>query len=128
MIDHPTVNTMKRALDVSALRHELLAQNIANVDTPGYRRIDLSFATILADAEKQLAMDRTNKAHLPGKEDSGMPLIVRRVEGAARNDGNNVVIETEMARLTQNTMYFQAVSAQLGKYFDRLRLVISGRR
>ena len=127
MIDHPTVNTMKRALDVSALRHELLAQNIANVDTPGYRRIDLSFATILADAEKQMAMDRTNKAHLPGKEDSGMPLIVRRVEGAALA-ARNVVIETEMARLTQNTMYFQAVSAQLGKYFDRLRLVISGRR
>lgn len=127
MIDNRTVNAMTRALDVSALRQELLAQNIANAETPGYRRVDVNFATLLDEAEQRLPMDRTNSAHLPGNNGTGLPPVIERMEGSARNDGNNVVVETEMARLTQNTMHFQAVSSQLSRYFNRLRTAISGR-
>jgi flagellar basal-body rod protein FlgB len=125
MLEDKTVATLRRSLDVAAFRHDLLSHNIANADTPGYQRMDISFASLLNDASS-IGLTRTNAAHLVGTKDAGM-IQVERTPGAARADGNTVVIESEMASLSQNTMYYQAISTQLAKYLGRMRLAISGR-
>jgi len=126
MLEDPTISMLWRGLDVAAFRQELLAHNIANADTPGYRRVDLSFAAFLDKAEEDLPMARTNPAHLANPQ--GTPAIqVARTDGPARTDGNTVVIEAEMARLSQNAMYYQALAAQLAKHFALLNTAISGR-
>jgi flagellar basal-body rod protein FlgB len=126
MLEDRTVAALRRSLDVATFRHDLLSHNIANADTPGYQRMDISFADFLEDASGNLPLARTTVAHLKSSEDTGT-IQVMRTPGAARADGNTVVIESEMASLSQNAMYYQAISTQLGKYFGRMRLAISGR-
>lgn len=127
MINNPTISLLSRSLDGAALRQDLLAHNIANADTPGFRRQDLDFATMLHDVQSGLGMSRTHARHLP-TSGSGSPYrVIESTDGVVRADGNTVVIETEMARLSQNAMFYQAVSTQLSKEFARLRAAISGR-
>lgn len=127
MFNHRTISMLSRSLDASALRQELLAHNIANADTPGYRRRDLDFSSMLQDAQDDLQMVRTHPRHEP-RTSAALPFpVVEITDGVVRADGNTVVVETEMARLSQNAMFYQALSAQLGKEFARLRTAISGR-
>ena len=65
----PLIPVLKRTLDVNWLRQQAISQNIANVDTPNYKRIDLDFKHILAKKSRTqgLALRRTNPAHLEGK-------------------------------------------------------------
>lgn len=126
MLEDRTVANLRRGLEIAAFRQDLLSHNIANADTPGYQRMDISFADLLDDAETNLPLARTSGAHIKGSAATGS-IQVMRTPGAARADGNTVVIESEMASLSQNTMYYQAISTQLGKYFGRMRLAISGR-
>lgn len=127
MLNNSTISALSRSLDGSALRQELLAHNIANADTPGYQRHDLDFAAFLKASEGNMATTRTHPRHLTPNGVSGMPRGVPTRDGAIRADGNTVVIETEMARLSQNAMFFQSLSNQLNKEFGRLRAAISGR-
>lgn len=126
MLEDRTVAALRRGLDVAAFRQDLLSHNIANADTPGYQRMDISFADFLDEAGSNLPLARTSVAHIGGSEDTGT-IQVMRTPGAARADGNTVVIESEMASLSQNAMYYQAISTQLGKYYGRMRLAITGR-
>lgn len=126
MFEDKTISSLRRGLDVSSYRQELLSQNIANADTPGYQRMDVSFAEALNDAENRLPMTRTNSAHL-GTQGENPAIQVSRTSAAVRADGNTVVIETEMARLSQNAMYYQALSTQLSKHIALLKDAISGR-
>jgi flagellar basal-body rod protein FlgB len=127
MLGDLAVYPLRRALDLAAIRHDVISHNIANADTPGFKRQEVSFDSVLSAAYEDLSMIRTNPAHLLPVTKTGSAVKVREISGSVRPDGNNVTIETEMARLGQNTMYYQAVSAQLGKYFGRLRTAISGR-
>ncbi|HEX2954027.1 MAG TPA: flagellar basal body rod protein FlgB [Bacillota bacterium] len=126
MLEDRTIAALRRGLDMATFRHDLLSHNIANADTPGYQRLDISFADFLDDTKTNLPLVRTNIAHISDSESTGA-IQVARTPGAARADGNTVVIESEMASLSQNAMYYQAISTQLGKYFGRMRLAISGR-
>jgi flagellar basal-body rod protein FlgB len=101
--------------DVTALRHKVLAQNIANVSTPGYHRLDVSFENVLG---QQMGRGRL------GQEGAR---IVDASDAPERADGNNVDIDAEMGRVSNNTLLFNAFTQILPSKLATLRSAINGR-
>lgn len=120
----------------AALRQSLIANNLSNVNTPGYKRLDLQFAQELAGASARVATaanlqpDRTNGAHLAARASEPDNWQVVEAEGTAmRQDGNNVDIEVEMALLAENSLYYQALVRDLNNRLAALRAAVTeGRR
>lgn len=123
------------ALDAAALRQEAIAHNLANVETPRYRRFDVVFEEALrarqAERERRkVELARTHPAHLPPPAGRPVtPVLVRDTTSVMRNDGNNVDVEREMVALSKNTLFYQSVTRVLGARLAALRTAISeGRR
>lgn len=107
------------ALDYRAMRQDLIAGNIANVDTPFYRPRDLDFQSALIQKKNelykkdsdQLQMAQTNEAHLSPKAtiDPRKATLFFRDGHTARNDGNSVDLDVETSELSKNSMMFSAL-------------------
>ncbi len=102
---------LERAIQGSGLRHQALAENLANVNTPGYRRQDVDFHSAL-----QAAMPAGRDALLATE-------ISPAVDAAApmRADGNSVDVDAEAANLAENALEYQALSSVLNARGDILR-------
>jgi flagellar basal-body rod protein FlgB len=100
------------------LRHKVLAMNVANVNTPGYQRLDVEFEDSL---EKQMH---------EGSSGSSAVVKPRVIEGGgsvARADGNNVDIDVEMGRLTKNALLHSLYAQLQSGDMARMRSAITGR-
>ena len=108
-------------MDQTAFRHQVLATNIANVDTPGYRTRDVpSFA-----GEIEQAMAGATEGDLPAPP--MMTPVAREVRGLMeRPDGNNVSVERESLLVAENQLRFQVAVAFLKTEFHRLSMAING--
>jgi flagellar basal-body rod protein FlgB len=115
------LDLVQRALDASSMAHTVIANNIANVDTPGFKRSEVVFNEQLRsamqarqDGAQQLQMTRTDPGHIGLDQvpelSSIRPKIVTDLTSSLRNDGNNVDIDTEVALLAQNTVWYQALA------------------
>lgn len=110
----------KKLMDATVLRHEALAANIANVETPGYKRVDLQkefneeFATRLRAGQPEL----TPKALVA--EDAGA--------SAQRPDGNTVDLDKELLTMSGNSMQFETLGEFVSASLRQLRLAITGRQ
>lgn len=124
MLFSTTIGLMEKALDWAANRQKILAHNIANADTPGYKRMDLDFPRQL---EKQLTLARTHPRHLPASQTQPGNRLVGRELGPVRVDDNNVDLETETIRYAENGLYFQGLTQELRSNFQRLRTAIGGK-
>ena len=113
-----TVHTaLARAIQGSGLRHEALAENIANVNTPGYRRQDVDFHSAL-------------QAAMPGGEQAlAATPISAAVDAAApmRPDGNSVDMDAEAANLAQNALEYEALAQVLRVRGDILEIALGTR-
>jgi flagellar basal-body rod protein FlgB len=111
----------KKLLDVTALRHEAIASNLANIETPNYRRIDVapSFS-----AELKQALATNNPAQIASLEPH---LEVDPNAVAATRDGNTVQLETELLNLQQNTLAHTLETQLVTSSLLRLRMAITGR-
>lgn len=123
---------MEKALDGSALRQKAIAANIANIDTPGYKSLEVSFAEQLRKAIKNpgeaIQLRATDSRHIQITPSSTkVPVKVTTEDTQLRNDGNNVDIDREIAKLTSNEVYYDAISRCLNDEFGLLRSVIQGR-
>lgn len=132
LIETSTSNRLERELDYAARRSELLLQNVANANTPGYKRIDLDFDAILKQTMTRttpgLPLALTDSKHLPGTVVTEVePPVVHDDSTSMRLDGNNVDVEYEMARIAENSMYYQALSNSWKSNMNRTKLVIEGR-
>ena len=116
--DDAVVNKLVADLDMKVLRSELIASNIANVDTPGYKAKELKFHRILAEqaGEGDLELKRTHSKHIAaaGMTETPGSIAGEVVESPVpgRPDGNNVNIDEEMLKLTKNNIEYN-VSVQL---------------
>ncbi|HMM21552.1 MAG TPA: flagellar basal body rod protein FlgB [Selenomonadales bacterium] len=133
ILSSPQETILERAMSASALRHKVISNNIANVNTPLFKKSDVSFEDQLAEAlaPAEPAMTRTHAKHLTGSKHSGgfEPVITTDTTTSLRTDDNNVDIDAEMANMAKNTIYYDAVAQQLGRYFSGLKSVINeGRR
>ncbi|GBD37616.1 Flagellar basal body rod protein FlgB [bacterium HR36] len=115
----PQVDLLSRLLEACSLRHRVIAQNVANVNTPGFQRLVVRFEEELA---KQVRRNGTGERLLPGT-----PLIVRDTSNAPRADGNNVDLAQEMGLLTKNSLLYQTYVQILALRLGELRSAITGR-
>ena len=109
----------KQLLDVAVLRHEALAANVANVETPGYKRVDLPKDFAQEFANRLRARDVGSMERLKLEEDT--------VSASSRKDGNNVDIDKEMLALSKNAAEFDALTEFVSGSIKQLRLAITGR-
>lgn len=110
----------KAMLDANVLRHEAIAANIANAETPGYKRVDLApdFSAKLQHALKHGTLGRT--AVRPS-------LVEDSSASAVRPDGNNVEIEKELVAMSRNATEHQFLTQIITGNLRSLRLAITGR-
>ena len=120
------INILDKAADASVHRNELLSNNIANVDTPNYKRKDLDFESILqaelaGEISLNKAVDNANR-HLNTLDPQ---VYTDNSSLAYRLDGNNVDIATEEAYLAENQIKYQALVDLMNQEFSRYKTVLS---
>jgi flagellar basal-body rod protein FlgB len=120
LFSQPTYLAAKKTLDAVALRQEAIANNLANLETPGYRRVDLapSFEQQLASATA--SGDSTQLASLKpalAPDATAIP---------SSKDGNTVKLEDELMRMNQNAMVHALETQMVSGTLAKLRLAITG--
>ena len=128
------VDKLNVGMDASWKRSEVIAQNIANNDTPGYNRASVAFedyyrAALEQDAGGSFAMKRMREKHLAGAMETEPRIEVQVDESTTmRMDDNNVDIEKEMADLATNTLYYYTLQSKVSSEFNQLSTAITGGR
>lgn len=139
-----TSDVVGKSLDGLALRHTAIASNLANVDTPGYKKREVSFESQLrsaiearqsdgsqqADNSRPLAMRASSASHIaldaaPESLQQVQPQLNERDGEQFRNDRNGVDVEGEMVSLARNTERYLALSNLQSRIFRSTRTVIS---
>lgn len=121
-----TSAVLSKVLDGTAARQRALANNIANAETPGYQRQDVTFATQLRDVIDQstLSPDRGLRAVQEVSVD-----VADDPDAAVHANGNSVSVETEMTEVARNSLQYETAATMLRMKFAGLRFAISeGRR
>ena len=121
------INVLDKAADAANTRNEILANNIANVDTPNYKRKDVSFENYLEQAliggdilDERIAEVNTHLSDFGGFTYTDNSSLSYRL------DGNNVDIDTENAYLAENQIRYNALVEQIGQEFARYKTVLTG--
>lgn len=118
------------AMLLRARRAEVIANNIANADTPNYQARDIDFRSVLSGVEAQqapLAMYQTSVGHSEGFIDPDLAAdMMYRIPVQPSVDGNTVEVQDEMARYTENALAFQSSFTFLDKKFKGLMTAIKG--
>lgn len=106
------LEVLPQLMHAAEIRHRVISQNIANVNTPGFRAREVEFEAELA---RRLRSGAAGNLALPEPEvrfQSGLP---------ERGDGNNVDVDREIGRLNKNALLYQTYSQTLAAYLDSLR-------
>lgn len=122
------IDIFKKTMDASWMKNEAISHNLANVNTPGYKRQTVNFESILTDYLKlgsgtQMAL--TNERHMTTNGPLGLtPRIETVTETSFRTDQNNVNVDIEMSELAKNQIKYAALTDQLNGQMTRLKTVI----
>jgi len=120
-----TFDLLRVALKLRSYRHTLLASNIANVDTPGYRRKDIPFEKIIQNyLSKESLLKTTHPKHFKGLS-KNIDEIIKAYEDETLGTPNNVNLEEEIVRLTENQILYEATLQALSKELERLKEAIT---
>lgn len=129
-----TTDLLTKGLDAAQLRQDTIANNIANVDTPGFKASHVEFESYMQEALKQddgFQAKTTRDKHIQfGGNDDAMdvqPAVIRDESTSMRLDGNNVDIDQQMTDMAKNTIYYNTIVMKLNGELSRLKLVIDGR-
>ncbi len=122
------LSDLKAALSVYANRHQVIAKNITNVETPGYRAQEYRFEEYLAGANRRLRGVRTNRNHLAiGPRPVGTTNGDIKETGSQYDNGtNNVDIDQEMTGLATNDLSYRLATRLLSMKYQLLRGAIKG--
>jgi flagellar basal-body rod protein FlgB len=113
-----SIQLLNKLLDATALRQRVLANNLANADTPRFKRQDVEFREMLAKAvnsslDKDMAVIQ--------------PKIIVDTAAQTRPDGNSVSIQRELGEMTENGLLYQFATRAVSRKFDTIRKAIKGR-
>ncbi len=116
------------SVGVRERRAEVLASNIANADTPGYKAKDLSFEKALKNARhgQSFNLSKTSERHIPGSLNISSDVLFRIPNQPDTGDGNTVDVQTERAGYMQNSMEYQASLTFLSSKIQTMRKAIKG--
>ncbi|KKO18275.1 MAG: flagellar basal body rod protein FlgB [Candidatus Brocadia sp.] len=117
-----SISLLGKMLDVSAIKHKVIANNIANINTPGYKKMEVSFSDQLEKVLRDTSVD---------KFDTFQPKIViaeKEKNETVRNDGNNVDVDKEISSLMKNTLSYNIYSQLLAKKMELVKSAIENSR
>ena len=119
------INVLDRAADVSWTRESLITNNLANVNTPGYKRQDINFESVLRKAlgnSKYVPLDtKINEMNM----DELTPMVYTdNGNYSYRLDGNNVDIDTENVELASEQIRYEALTTSIDSEFSRIKIAI----
>ncbi len=133
VIGNPRLAVMERALDGAMLRQKVIANNLANVDTPGFKAVEVTFEeqlkSLVKGNEDMYPLRTSHPRHLQVAGSPSFNVGMKVLDGYTyRNDGNTVDVDREVARLAKNVVYYNAVSSSLNQELRILRMAITGGR
>ena len=124
-----TIQGIEQGLNFSAKKGEAISQNIANVDTPGYKAKTVNFKDMLEEAKvQQLEAYRTEDKHLPFRASERSSGVSTLSALRYRHNGNGVDMDREQADLAANQIYYNALVDRLNGKFNTLQQVVKGGR
>lgn len=126
------INILEKSMNACWLRNEVISNNIANVNTPKFKRSIVKFEDILTESiyNNSIKAKLTHKKHLPvGVDiDNIEPIITKDRTSKYRKDGNNVNIDVEMANLSKNTIKFNMLSQRVSQNLRKIKLAVKDGR
>ena len=133
-IFNETFAQLERAINLRSLNHRVLASNIANMDTPNYKAIELDVVeemNLNRQAAAKISMVRTHLNHLPVRNESLENQKIRMADPpvfSLRGDGNTVDVDRTMGKLAKNTLLYNAATQLISRKFNGLKNAIKGGR
>jgi len=130
IIDIPILSMLRTRLDWGQQRQKVLADNVANADTPNYRARDLAPlkfnppGEMAASGVTPVALAQTEPAHIAGIGASGSPFRTQGDHYETRPGGNSVSLEDEMMKVAANQMDYQAVTALYTRSLNLLKTAL----
>lgn len=126
------VNILQRALNGCWARNKAISNNIANEDTPNYKRQDVDFESVLKNeihgSSSMINGSITNNKHIPIGRNmeimNGNFKIKVDTNTKYRRDGNNVDIDVETANLAKNTIEYNMIAQRLSGKFKQLKMLV----
>ena len=124
-------NVLEKGLDACALRNQVISNNIANADTPGFKASSVAFEEYMKDALEDggdFALQKTRDKHMDiGTSDAAdvEAQVVANTDTTMRMDGNNVDIEYEMNELAKNNIEYYTLLEKVNSEFTQLRTAIT---
>lgn len=136
LFDGQTTVILEKSLDAYTKRAEALANNIANVNTPNYKRKDVQFESFLEKAinnngDSSILGKRTNEKHfkigMENKLENFQTGIIEEKGTVMRFDGNNIDIEKEKIEQTKNNIRYQFATSKITSDFAAIKSIIKTR-
>jgi flagellar basal-body rod protein FlgB len=132
-----TMDLLHRSMDVGILRHEVLANNLANAGTDHFKRSDLTFETALKAALDSEKPAGKFPAHRPDSERADFakqtvdyrtvrPRKTLDFLTTSKNNGNNVDAEVEASRVLHNQLMYQLMTQTANSHYNQIKLVLRG--
>lgn len=121
------INVLDKAADASWLRETAITHNLANIDTPGYKRMDVDFQSVL---EKELGMSKytslDKKVRGLNRDLSGLTVSTYTDSSnfSYRLDGNNVDVDTENVELASEQIRYEALTSSINSQFNCMKAAI----
>ncbi|MGE5628567.1 MAG: flagellar basal body rod protein FlgB [Solirubrobacterales bacterium] len=124
-LDKKVYGLLKQGLDVSSLRSKVSANNIANINTKGYKRQFVTFEESLKDSQDKLEL--TDEKHMDMDGGTGNIQLKRDTTTSMNQDGNNVDIDNEMVNQAANNLMYNALVTQMNNRISITKYVINGK-
>lgn len=127
-----TISVLERSLNLRSMNHRILAANIANLDTPNYKAVELAVSEEMnrdSATQRDIELTRTHVKHLPIQSLARNRITLKAAkapEFSLRGDGNTVDIDRTMGQLAKNTLLYNASTRLISRKFKGLRNAIAG--
>ncbi|AQS59827.1 flagellar basal body rod protein FlgB [Desulforamulus ferrireducens] len=130
IFDSPMFTILQKGLDATSLRQRVIANNVANINTPGFKKSYVSFEDQLKAVIKNEGgtLKGTHAKHIGTASGPLIPEVKQVKDTTMRYDGNNVDVDEEMVNLAATTIQYDVIAQGLIDQFNILGIVIGGRR
>lgn len=124
------LSVYSQAMNLRTQRHQVLASNIANADTPHYKARDFNFQSAMENAmagraNGSITLATTATGHLQGNGLGGGAALQFRTETQSAVDGNTVDMDVERSQISENALQYQIVSQLIGDTFKGMRSALA---
>ena len=125
------ISVLSQAMNLRTQRHQVLASNIANADTPNYKARDFSFEGAMRNAMSGnltaggVELARTSAGHMDGAGNGGPASLMYRADVQSAVDGNTVDMDVERSNITENALQYQILTQLISEQFKGVRSALA---